>query len=125
MILTAVLQRMSQLIDRIRRRDGPERRAFIEREVRMQPLTERQKKLYDYLIEYTLENGYQPSVREMIDYMGCSSPNGARTHLNAMERKGWIGGSSNRSRAIEIPELKRLLHTVISHINTLTTEDED
>jgi len=53
-------------------------------------LTERQQAILDYLIEFVHENGYQPSLREIGEYFGISSPSGVRCHLLALQVKGRI-----------------------------------
>ena len=65
-------------------------------------LTERQKKLLDFIIEYTTANGFPPSIREMASYMGIKSPNGVMTHLRALEKKGYIQRSESQSRGIVV-----------------------
>ncbi|MBD3674691.1 MAG: hypothetical protein HUJ26_14300 [Planctomycetaceae bacterium] len=70
------------------------------------PLTERQQRVYDYLIEFTLEHGFQPSVREMMAALEIESPNGIVCHLRALHKKGWIRRSDDQqSRALHIPEI--------------------
>jgi repressor LexA len=39
----------------------------------------------------TMEYGYQPSIREVGEKFGISSPNGTYGHYRAMERYGYIG----------------------------------
>ena len=56
----------------------------------MNPLTEIQKKVYDFLLSYAQENnGVPPTIRAIAKYMG-TSPNSAYSNLKAVERKGYI-----------------------------------
>lgn len=48
--------------------------------------------------------GYGPTVREIGIHMGIRSPNGVMCHLRALEKKGMIRRSANKSRAIELAE---------------------
>ena len=46
----------------------------------------------------------RPTVREIGEQFGIKSPNGVMCHLRALERKGLIRRSPNKSRAIELTE---------------------
>jgi repressor LexA len=63
-------------------------------------LTDRQAGIFLYLFQFTLQNGYQPSIRELCDEFTISSPNGMMVHLKALARKGWISLSGGESRAV-------------------------
>jgi repressor LexA len=60
-------------------------------------LTERQQDVYEFIRDKIKNRGYGPTVREII-----SSPNGVMCHLKALEKKGLIHRSPNKSRAIEL-----------------------
>jgi repressor LexA len=65
-------------------------------------LTERQKDVYDLIRSLMIRRGYGPTVREIGEHFGIKSPNGVMCHLRALERKGLIRRSPNKSRAIEL-----------------------
>ena len=54
-------------------------------------LTGRQREVFEFLWSYTLEHGYQPSYREIMEAFGASSTNGVACHIRALCRKGWVG----------------------------------
>lgn len=66
------------------------------------PLTERQQAVYDLIRDLMVGRGYGPTVREIGEHFGIRSPNGVMCHLKALERKGLIRRSPNKSRAIEL-----------------------
>jgi repressor LexA len=66
------------------------------------PLTERQQAVYDLIRELMIRRGYGPTVREIGEHFGIRSPNGVMCHLKALERKGLLKRSPNKSRAIEL-----------------------
>lgn len=75
----------------------------------MTRLTDQQQAVYDYIRECILTRGYGPTVREIGEHMDIRSPNGVMCHLRALEKKGVIFRSANKSRAIELAEpLQRL-----------------
>jgi repressor LexA len=65
-------------------------------------LTERQQSVYDMIRSLIVDRGYGPTVREIGEHFGIKSPNGVMCHLRALERKGLIRRSPNKSRAIEL-----------------------
>ena len=67
-------------------------------------LTDRQRRVYELIRELILNRGYGPTVREIGEAFGIKSPNGVMCHLRALERKGLILRSPNKSRAIELTE---------------------
>jgi len=52
--------------------------------------------------ELIVGRGYGPTVREIGEHFEIKSPNGVMCHLRALERKGLITRSPNKSRAIEL-----------------------
>jgi repressor LexA len=65
-------------------------------------LTSRQQAIYDLIKDMIINRGYGPTVREIGDQFGIRSPNGVMCHLKALEKKGYIFRSPNKSRAIEL-----------------------
>jgi len=67
----------------------------------MKGLTERQEKIFGFLVEYTRGHGYPPTVREIGAYFGFLWA-AARMHLKALEKKGFVRINPSKSRGIEI-----------------------
>ena len=65
-------------------------------------LTNRQKDVYEFIRDKITNRGYGPTVREIGERFDISSPNGVMCHLKALEKKGLITRSPNKSRAIEL-----------------------
>jgi repressor LexA len=65
-------------------------------------LTDRQQQIYQFIHQKITHRGYGPTVREIGENFGISSPNGVMCHLKALEKKGLIRRSPNKSRAIEL-----------------------
>jgi len=66
-------------------------------------LTERQKRIINLIVDHIDEKGFPPTFREIGRALRISSTNGVRSHLKAIERKGYLKLSS-RSRAIEVAD---------------------
>tara|TARA_B100000686_G_scaffold237928_1_gene246029 strand:+ start:1471 stop:2073 length:603 start_codon:yes stop_codon:yes gene_type:complete len=95
-------------------------------------LTARQREVFDMIYEKIINRGYGPTVREIADQFGIASPNGVVCHLKALEKKGLIIRSPNKSRAIELTdevlESQRglpLAGTVAAGMTTLAFEQQD
>lgn len=67
-------------------------------------LTKKQQVVFDFIRSRIEEEGYGPTIREIADEMGFSSPNGVICHLTALEKKGLIHRSSHKSRSIVLSE---------------------
>jgi repressor LexA len=65
------------------------------------PLTARQAAVLRTLIDWTLVDGFQPSLAELAAVLGVSSAAGVACHLAAIERKGWIE-RARQPRAVRI-----------------------
>ena len=64
-------------------------------------MTKRQSEIFTYIKDFILENRYPPTVREIGGYFSISGK-AAFDHLKALEKKGLLNCSNNRSRAIEL-----------------------
>lgn len=64
-------------------------------------LTRRQEEIFHYIVDYTNEKGYSPSIREIGDRFNISSLRGVTVHLDALKRKGMIE-RSNIPRSIQV-----------------------
>lgn len=68
----------------------------------MKILTGRQDEILKYLKKYIATHGYPPTVREIGKDLGLSSPATIHTHLNNLEKKGFIKKENSKNRAIEL-----------------------
>ena len=68
----------------------------------METLTKRQNEILNYLKEYIVSHGYPPTIREIGNSMGISSPATVHAHLTNLEKKGFIKKEDSKNRAIEL-----------------------
>lgn len=68
----------------------------------MKELTSKQQQIYDYIIAFTDEHGYPPSVREIGEYVGLKSPSTVHFHLKGLQNAGLITQAEGKTRAISI-----------------------
>lgn len=67
-----------------------------------QKLTAKQEQILDYLKECILKKGYPPAVREICDAVNLKSTSSVHSHLETLEKKGYIRRDPTKPRAIEI-----------------------
>ena len=65
-------------------------------------LTERQQQVLDYIRETVHDRGYPPSVREIGEAVGLSSPSSVHAQLNSLVKVGMIKKDPAKPRAIMI-----------------------
>jgi len=65
-------------------------------------LTQRQRLVLEHIHRSVTERGYPPSMREIGDAVGLTSPSSVKHQLASLERKGFIRRDPNRPRAIEV-----------------------
>lgn len=72
-------------------------------------LTARQEKVLAYIKHCVEDRGYPPSLREIGESVGLTSPSSVAHQLATLERKGYLRRDPNRPRAMEIiaPDTKR------------------
>jgi repressor LexA len=65
-------------------------------------LTDRQEEILIFIQQFTAENGYPPTLREIGKNFQISSTFGVKRHLEALVKKGHINIESNASRGISM-----------------------
>lgn len=65
-------------------------------------LTERQQQVLDYIRDTVEDRGYPPSVREIGDAVGLSSPSSVHAQLNTLVAAGMVKKDPSKPRAIVV-----------------------
>jgi repressor LexA len=65
-------------------------------------LTARQRQILDIIDVSMRERGYPPSVREIGEKVGLTSPSTVHTHLASLQRLGFLRRDPTKPRAIEV-----------------------
>lgn len=68
----------------------------------MEPLTEAQQQLYDWLSEYIRQHQHSPSIRQMMQAMNLKSPAPIQSRLEHLRIKGYIEWTEGKARTIRI-----------------------
>src|SRR6476661_8674569 len=65
-------------------------------------LTDRQREVLEIIDQSMRERGYPPSVREIGEAVGLTSPSTVHSHLNTLQRLGFLRRDPTKPRAIEV-----------------------
>ena len=67
------------------------------------PLTPKQAEIYQFILQFTKEHGYPPSVREIGEAVNLKSPSTVHFHMKKLEAEGYIQKADGKTRAITLP----------------------
>ncbi len=65
-------------------------------------ITEKQQEILEYIKEIVLKKGYPPSVREICEAVKLKSTSSVHSHLETLEKNGYIRRDPTKPRTIEI-----------------------
>ena len=65
-------------------------------------ITAKQQQILDYIKDEIVNKGYPPAVREICDAVGLKSTSSVHSHLETLEKNGYIRRDPTKPRAIEI-----------------------
>ncbi len=65
-------------------------------------ISAKQQQILDYIKEEILKKGYPPTVREICETVGLKSTSSVHSHLETLEKNGYIRRDPTKPRAIEI-----------------------
>ena len=65
-------------------------------------ITKKQQEILDYLKSQILNKGYPPAVRDICDAVHLKSTSSVHSHLETLEKNGYIRRDPTKPRAIEI-----------------------
>ncbi|MCR5404823.1 MAG: transcriptional repressor LexA [Butyrivibrio sp.] len=65
-------------------------------------ISQKQKEILEYIKSQTLERGFPPSVRDICKAVNLKSTSSVHSHLESLEKNGYIRRDPTKPRAIEI-----------------------
>lgn len=78
----------------------------------LEPLTDLERGILEYLIEYLRHHTYQPSIREIGRRFDIKSTKTVSEHLQSLADKGWVERDPARSRGIHLRGLELAVETI-------------
>jgi repressor LexA len=85
--------------------DGTDEDDDEERQAPMTPegeLSGRQRRILDFIVTQQGRRGYPPSVREIGEAVGLTSPSTVHSHLRTLQHRGYLRRDPTKPRAIEV-----------------------
>ena len=70
----------------------------------MSRLTDKQQQIYDFILAFSQEHGYPPSVREIAQAVDLKSPSTVHFHLKGLRQAGLITQAEGKTRAISVTD---------------------
>jgi repressor LexA len=67
-------------------------------------LSKKAQGVFQYIVRFTRENGFPPTLREMGEEFEIASTNGVRYFLEILERDGYVHRNGRISRGLDVPE---------------------
>ena len=65
-------------------------------------ITEKQEEILNFIKDQILKKGYPPAVREICEAVHLKSTSSVHSHLESLEKNGYIRRDPTKPRAIEI-----------------------
>ena len=75
-----------------------------EAQMAKRKLSDRQSRMLDYIQDFSTENGYPPSIRQIGAAVGISSTSVVNYNLNRLVEEGYLHRDQNVSRGIRLSE---------------------
>ena len=63
---------------------------------------ERREQIYQFIVKYINDKGYEPSIREIADAVGLKSSSNVHVHLMKLEEEGRIEMKPRCPRTIKV-----------------------
>ena len=67
-------------------------------------LSHKRLQILDCIINFSKENGFPPTVRELCKLVGLNSSSTVHRHLNKLEQSGYIKRHPTKPRAISVTD---------------------
>ncbi|WP_238976209.1 transcriptional repressor LexA [Leptospirillum ferriphilum] len=82
-------------------------------------MTSRQREVFEFILKWMRETRLPPTLSEVAQFLGVPYPKSAATHLDALEKKGFIQRSPGKARGIlltplgESYQMDRLVENIV------------
>ena len=100
--------------------------AGSHRRPRYEDLTERQRRIYDFIKDANDLRGYPPTIREICDATGLNSTSSVSYQLDNLESFGFIKRFPNQPRAMQVIDVDRASEELsVDNINSPALNNDD
>lgn len=68
----------------------------------MKKLGEKRTQILDFILKYSSENGFPPSIREICDAVGLKSPSTVHSHIKILKENGYLDDNGGKKRGLSL-----------------------
>ena len=68
----------------------------------MKKLGAKRTQILDFILKYSSENGFPPSIREICDAVGLKSPSTVHSHLKILKENGYLDDNGSKKRGLSL-----------------------
>jgi len=88
-------------------------------------LTKKQLAVFDFIQDYTEENGVSPSYREIMEGLGLTSVSAVAEHIDNLVEKGALKKNPGEARSLQILDYKHTETVNLFKARLLDAQEED
>ena len=94
----------------------------------LKKLGTKRTQILDFILKYSAENGFPPSIREICDAVGLKSPSTVHSHLKILKENGYLDDNGGKTRSLTLVKQSQsqrvpILGTVTAGAPILAYED--
>ena len=90
-----------------------------------QKLTKKQLAVFDFIRDFTEENGHSPSYREIMEGLGLTSVSAVAEHVDNLVSKGALKKTPGEARSLEILDYKHIETVNLFKAKMVDASEED
>lgn len=85
----------------------------------MNPMTDRQREVYEFIVDHIAQRGCPPTLREIADHFEFAGVNSSAQYVEALERKKMIQrGHDSSSRQVRVTDPLAVMRRQFAHLTT-------
>lgn len=93
--------------------------------MKAQKITKKQQAVLNFLEDFTEENGYSPSYREIMTGLGLSSVSAVAEHIDNMVSKGILKKVPGAARSLEVLDFRHVETVELFRMKLSDCSDEE
>ena len=84
----------------------------------MKKLSAKRTQILDFIMKYSYDNGFPPSIREICEAVGLKSPSTVHSHIRILKEAGYLDDNGGKTRSLTLTKKSNVLQVPI--IGTVT-----
>lgn len=71
----------------------------------MKKLGTKRTQILDFILKYSADNGFPPSIREICDAVGLKSPSTVHSHIQILKENGFLDDNGGKTRSLTLSKM--------------------